>query len=184
MSMGGASKAAPARAVARAIVMSPQVATRLRIHETPPVGDVRPRRRRAPVPPGASPHHDLRAGAAQVVGDAGAPPALLWREALNRRLLAIADIMSAGVALVVVLNLLGQDRVALAALGAMPLILCLFKVAGLYDRDQLRIVHSTLDEAPTLLQLTGIFALGVTILQPVVLSGSLGGAQIGALWVG
>src|SRR4029079_782584 len=30
----------------------------------------------------------------------------------------------------------------------------------------------------------GLFALGVTILQPVVLTGTLGGAQIAALWLG
>jgi exopolysaccharide biosynthesis polyprenyl glycosylphosphotransferase len=145
---------------------------------------VPPRRRRAPAPLGASPHLDPPDTVGQVEGDAGAAPSLLWREALNRRMLAVADVVSASIALVVVLNLLGHDRVALAAIAGMPLVLCLFKVAGLYDRDQLRIVHSTLDEVPVLLQLTGLFALGVTILQPVVLTGALGGAQIAALWVG
>jgi exopolysaccharide biosynthesis polyprenyl glycosylphosphotransferase len=184
MSVPAAGKAAVAGAVAGAIAMTPQVATRLRIHKTPPEGEARLRRRRVPAPPGASPHLDLPAVVGPVEGDAGAPPALLWREALNRRMLAIADIASASVALVVVLNLLGRDRVGIAALAGAPLMLCLFKVAGLYDRDQLRIVHSTLDEAPALLQLTGLFALAVTILQPVVVTGSLGGDQIAALWVG
>ena len=44
-----------------------------------------------------------------------------------------------------------------------PLVVVLFKIAGLYDRDELRLVHSTLDEVPLLLQLTGLFALCVTI---------------------
>jgi exopolysaccharide biosynthesis polyprenyl glycosylphosphotransferase len=184
MSVRGPGKPAAGAAVARAIHMSPEVATRLRIHEAPPGGEGRPRRRRAPVPPGASPHLDVRDRVAHVEGDVGAAPSLLWREAVNRRMLAVADIASASVALVVVLNLLGRDRVAFAAIAGMPLVLFLFKVAGLYDRDQLRIVHSTLDEVPALAQLTGLFALGVTILQPVVLRGSLGGAQIAALWVG
>ena len=184
MSLRRAGKAAATGAVAGAIRMTPQVATRLRIHETPPAGEARLRRRRAPAPPGVTPHLGLPALVGQVEGDAGAPPALLWREALNRRLLAIADIVAASVALVVVLNLLGRDRFGLAALAGMPLVPCIFKVAGLYDRDQLRIVHSTLDEAPVLLQLTGLFALGVTILQPVVLTGSLGEGQIAALWAG
>ena len=60
----------------------------------------------------------------------------------------------------------------------MPLIVLVFKIAGLYDRDQLRIVHSTLDEAPTLLQLTGLYVLSVTILQSVMVDGTLGGDQI------
>src|SRR4051794_21996821 len=184
MSVPAADKTATAGAVAGGIALTPQAATRLRIHETSPEGEARLRRRRVPAPPGASPHLDLPAVVGQVEGDAGAPPALLWREALNRRMLAIADIASASVALVVVLNLLGRGRVGVAALAGAPLMLCLFKVAGLYDRVQLRIVHSTLDEAPALLQLRGLFALAVTILQPFVVTGSLGGDQIAALWVG
>jgi exopolysaccharide biosynthesis polyprenyl glycosylphosphotransferase len=65
----------------------------------------------------------------------------------------------------------------------MPLVAVLFKIAGLYDRDQLRIVRSTLDEAPLLLQLTGVYTLGVAILQSVLIEGSLGGDQLGALWL-
>jgi exopolysaccharide biosynthesis polyprenyl glycosylphosphotransferase len=57
-----------------------------------------------------------------------------------------------------------------------------FKLAGLYDRDALRLVHSTLDEAPLLLQLTGLYVLSVTILQSAVLDADLGGDQILGLW--
>ena len=60
----------------------------------------------------------------------------------------------------------------------------LFKVAGLYDRDELRLVHSTLDELPLLLQLTGLFALCVTIVQSAGAAATLGGWQIATLWVG
>ena len=42
---------------------------------------------------------------------------------------------------------------------------------------------STLDEAPVLLQLTGLFALGFTLLQPALPSVSLGSGQIAALWL-
>ena len=184
MSVRRAGKAGPAGAVARAIAMTPQVATRLRIHETPSAGEARSRRRRASTPLGASPHLGPHAGVVQLEGDAGAPPALLWREALRRRMLAIADMAAASAALVVVLDLLGQDHVAIAAIAGMPLVPFLFKVAGLYDRDQMRIVHSTLDEVPALLQLTGLYALGVTILHSVALTGTLGGDQIAALWIG
>ena len=51
----------------------------------------------------------------------------------------------------VVLSLLGAaTSPALRALAGMPLVVVLFKIAGLYDRDELRLVHSTLDEAPLL----------------------------------
>ena len=62
--------------------------------------------------------------------------------------------------------------------------LFLFKSAGLYDRDELRLVHSTLEEVPVLLGFTGLFALGITILEPSLLGVPLGGARVAALWVG
>jgi exopolysaccharide biosynthesis polyprenyl glycosylphosphotransferase len=65
----------------------------------------------------------------------------------------------------------------------MPLVVLLFKMAGLYDQDQRRLAPSTLDEAPLLLQLTGLCALGVAILQPLVLGTGLDGPVIGALWL-
>ena len=113
----------------------------------------------------------------------GAFPSLFERESMHRRLLAGADVLCASLALLFVLSLSGTARPALAALAALPLVVLLFKVAGLYDRDQLRLVPSTLDEAPLLAQLAGLYALGVTILQPVLLDGSLQGFQIAMLWL-
>jgi exopolysaccharide biosynthesis polyprenyl glycosylphosphotransferase len=108
---------------------------------------------------------------------------VMWREALHRRLLGVADVTSATLVVVIVLSMLDQPRVALAAVASVALVLFLFKVAGLYDRDDLRLVHSTLDEVPLLAQLTGLFALGVAILQTIVLAGSLGADKIAALWI-
>jgi exopolysaccharide biosynthesis polyprenyl glycosylphosphotransferase len=103
------------------------------------------------------------------------------REALHRRLLSAADVLAASAGLIVVLSLMGETRVDLALAGV-PLIVVLFKVAGLYDRDQLRLVRSTLDEAPMLLQLTGLYALVVTILAPALAGEALTPSQIAALW--
>ena len=102
---------------------------------------------------------------------------------LSRLLLALGDIAAASLALVVLLNVFGQRRVAAVALVGIALLLFLFKVSGLYDRDELRLVHSTLDEVPLLVQLTGLFALGLAILQSIVLMGSLSAARIAALWI-
>jgi exopolysaccharide biosynthesis polyprenyl glycosylphosphotransferase len=110
-------------------------------------------------------------------------PARLRRESIYRRLLGAADALAATAALLFVLSMLGQGRLGLASLVATPLIVLVFKAAGLYDRDQLRLVHSTLDEVPVLVQLSGLYTLGVTILQPVLLGGTPGGDQIAALWV-
>jgi exopolysaccharide biosynthesis polyprenyl glycosylphosphotransferase len=108
---------------------------------------------------------------------------VVWHDALNRRLLALGDIAAASVALVVLLNVFGQRRVAALALAGIALLLFLFKVSGLYDRDELRLVHSTLDEVPLLAQVTGLFALGLAILQSILLAGSLTATRIAALWI-
>jgi len=107
---------------------------------------------------------------------------LLRREALHRRLLGAADVAAAAATLVVVLLAMHRGEVALIPLAGAPLVVVLFKVAGLYDRDQVRLAHSTLDEAPLLLQLTGLYALAFTIVAPL-LGASLAAPQIAALWL-
>jgi exopolysaccharide biosynthesis polyprenyl glycosylphosphotransferase len=105
------------------------------------------------------------------------------REALRRLLLCTADVVAATAALVLVVALVGADRLKIVALAIPPVVVLLFKVAGLYDREQLRILRSTLDEAPVLVQLTGLYALTLAILQPPVITSHLRGEQIGALWL-
>ena len=105
------------------------------------------------------------------------------REALRRRLLCVADVAAGAAAMVFVLTLLGNNRLRLVTLAGTPVIILLFKVAGLYDRDQLRLLRSTLDEAPVLVQVTGLYALALAILQPLIVAGHLWGGQIAALWV-
>jgi exopolysaccharide biosynthesis polyprenyl glycosylphosphotransferase len=108
---------------------------------------------------------------------------LQHRESLHRRLLASADVIAAAAALWFVLAATGSDNPGLAILLGTPLVVVLFKVAGLYDRDGMRLVHSTLDETPALLQLTGLYTLAVTIGTPILTSGSLASGQIAALWL-
>jgi exopolysaccharide biosynthesis polyprenyl glycosylphosphotransferase len=152
--------------------MTPQLAAKLTIHDA----EV------AELTGGAVVAFPARQGRA--IESAERPlPSLMRREALHRRLLGVTDVVAAALALTLVLTVLGQDRPGPLILAGLPLIVVLFKVAGLYDRDQLRIVHSTLDEAPALAQLTGLYALGVTILQPLLIDGGLGGAQIAGLWL-
>ena len=112
-----------------------------------------------------------------------AHPGLLRRESLHRRLLGIADVLAAALSLLIVLNLTGGGDPEVLVLAGCPLVIVLFKIAGLYDRDLMRLVHSTLDEAPTLLQLTGLYVLGVVILSPLLVKGNLATSQIAALWL-
>src|SRR4051794_12154627 len=135
--------------------MTPQIASTLKIHEpdisgTMPADDaVLTAPRLFPVPPlTREDRPDL---------DDACLPALWRREALHRRLLGMFDAAGASLVLFLVLGLTNGVHAAVAASVAMPMLLVPFKIAGLYDRDELRLVHSTLDEIPPLLQLTGLF---------------------------
>src|SRR3954465_15468411 len=83
-------------------------------------------------------------------------PALWRREALHRRMLGAFDVAAASLVLLLVLGMTAPAHAAGAGVTGVLLLLVLFKVAGLYDRDELRLVHSTLDELPVLVQLTGL----------------------------
>ena len=158
--------------------MTPQLAARLTFHEeeaAAPVGGSRSAGGgRLIALPRVAPFVDLGARGL---------PSLLRRESIHRRLLGTADAFAAMVALAVTLAIVGTEEPALAGLAAIPLVVVLFKVAGLYDRDQLRLVHSTLDEVPVLAQLTGLYALSIAIGGPLLLHGSLSGQDIAVLWL-
>jgi len=104
------------------------------------------------------------------------------REALHRGALAAADVGSATLALAAILGLFGKDHRGIVALIVAPLVILLCKLAGLYDRNEQRLVSSTLDEAPLLLRLSGLFALGIAMLEPALMRESLSGGQMAALW--
>src|SRR5581483_4655160 len=104
-------------------------------------------------------------------------------DGLRRLLLCGADVCAAGAALVLVLTVFGDNRLKLLTLAGTPVVVLFFKIAGLYDREQLRLLRSTLDEAPTLVQVAGLYALSIAILQPHVVAGHLWGGQIAALWL-
>src|ERR1700733_1531750 len=116
----------------------------------------------------------------QAVGGFGVPDAIeerpaarvIWREALHRRSLGVADFLVTTLTVAFVLRPFGHHAIAVSGPAAGALLLVLFKMAGLYDRDDLRLVHSTLDEIPLLAQLTGLFALCVGIIETTALGGA------------
>jgi exopolysaccharide biosynthesis polyprenyl glycosylphosphotransferase len=162
--------------------MTPQTASMLTIHEyelTSPLGapeGVLTAPRLRPVPPLVDDHRPEL--------DDACLPALWRREALHRRLLGVFDALGAIVALLLVVGLANGGHAAIAAAVGLPTLLVLFKIAGLYDRDELRLVHSTLDELPLLLQVTGLFALCVTIVLSMSAGKLLDGSEIALLWLG
>jgi hypothetical protein len=74
------------------------------------------------------------------------------RDRRYRRSLALADALSALVPLVVSAYLLGADNLSLRILLGLPLVVVACKLSGLYDRDELRVRKTTIDEEPRALR--------------------------------
>jgi exopolysaccharide biosynthesis polyprenyl glycosylphosphotransferase len=80
------------------------------------------------------------------------------RAAVARRSLVAADLIAAVTALFAAALIVDVTPRA-ASLLAAPLVIIAGKVSGLYDRDEVRLRKSTLEEVPALFQLSGISAL-------------------------
>jgi exopolysaccharide biosynthesis polyprenyl glycosylphosphotransferase len=120
--------------------------------------------------------------------DALRPQAARRREQISRRLLAGADAAATTVTLVVCVQTLGgvQDRrlPAFAIVVAALICVALAKALGLYERDELTLKPSTLDEAPRLFQLATLWGLVVWVVGEPVLGWFLGRDQMLAVWAG
>ncbi len=110
-------------------------------------------------------------------------PREMWRsESLHRRMLAVADVLGVGAVVVLLMSRFGLATGAAMAAVSVPVVLVLFKLAGLYNRDELSLGHSTLDEAPILIQLSALLVLGVAIARPMFAPGSMSALSMAALW--
>jgi exopolysaccharide biosynthesis polyprenyl glycosylphosphotransferase len=104
------------------------------------------------------------------------------RDSVFRKLLGSADILSAlsglaGVALV------SGRAIPLAGLATLPLIVLFAKVSGCYDRDELVLRNSTLEELPALLALAGAYALAWSLVTYAAgVPSIVGGVGVALLW--
>ena len=122
-----------------------------------------------PVGPEAVPEGQLRAAAYR-------------RDATYRRTLAIADVAAAGIAVLIGVPILGQDALNPAAVLALPLVLVVGKVTGLYDRDEHLIRKATLDEVPTLFWVATLYALLIWLAGNLIVQGNFGRDQAVGVW--
>jgi exopolysaccharide biosynthesis polyprenyl glycosylphosphotransferase len=111
--------------------------------------------RTAPPPPRRVQRVPIEFGLATAPIKAGI---VIARDAVFRRVLAVADLAAAAGGLIVLAAVTGQP-INEASLATLPLIVLIAKVAGRYDHDEIVIRKSTLDEAPRLLTLAGAYAL-------------------------
>jgi exopolysaccharide biosynthesis polyprenyl glycosylphosphotransferase len=104
------------------------------------------------------------------------------RDAIFRGSLVAADLLAAGLSLLVCVELTGATGLQPAALLALPLVVLAGKAQNLYDRDELLINKTTIDQGPQLFHLATLFALLVFLLQGSFVAGDLQVTQVLALW--
>ena len=111
----------------------------------------------------------------------GVRDSILRREARYREALAFADVVAASVAVLAAVVMLGDGRTSAWGLLVIPVVVVLAKIVGLYDRDRDAIAKTTLDEAPTLLQVTMLYTLTLTAGASIFFGGNLRAPQVLAL---
>jgi lipopolysaccharide/colanic/teichoic acid biosynthesis glycosyltransferase len=104
------------------------------------------------------------------------------RDAIYRRALALADIASAAIAVLVGVPILGDDALNPLALLALPLVLVVGKVAGLYDRDEHLVRRTTLDEVPTLFWAATLYAFLIWLGGNLIVVGEFSRGQAIGVW--
>jgi exopolysaccharide biosynthesis polyprenyl glycosylphosphotransferase len=116
------------------------------------------------------------------ITEAPASPSVLGREGTYRRALALADVLAGACALVVAIAASGSHPNQFAVLALAPLLVVVNKLSGLYDRDDLVLHKTTLDEAPALLQIAGLFSLIVWVVHDHLLIKRLDPSDVMLLW--
>jgi len=111
-----------------------------------------------------------------------APRRTLVSDHRYRQLLMLADLLAAASALALATAVVGDGRIPFGLVAAPALVLAISKLSGLYDRDELVLRKSTLDETPVLFQVATLFALVVGVADGPLGAGELANGQIAALW--
>jgi exopolysaccharide biosynthesis polyprenyl glycosylphosphotransferase len=104
------------------------------------------------------------------------------RETFVRRALGIADIVAAILAILLGVSVLGADSLNPPGLLAVPLILLVSKVSGLYDRDEHLLHKSTIDEIPTLFSVATLSGFMIYLAGDLIVDGEMGRDQAAGLW--
>jgi exopolysaccharide biosynthesis polyprenyl glycosylphosphotransferase len=124
------------------------------------------------------------AGASSAVAIEEARPdsRIIAREGLHRRALIAADVGAAALSLMVLLWL-ADAGASVAVFVLLPVLVGVNKAAGLYDRDEVVLRKTTLEDAPALAQISGLFALVVWLAHEPLIGVELSPVQVLFLWV-
>jgi exopolysaccharide biosynthesis polyprenyl glycosylphosphotransferase len=117
------------------------------------------------------------------VSESGAPSAVLKRASVYRRLLAAGDVVAALAAIGFALRLGAQAPLTPRLLVVFPALVLAAKVNGLYDRDELVVRKTTLDEAPGLFQVATLFTLAIWGLGRALAGSPINPSDALVLWI-
>jgi exopolysaccharide biosynthesis polyprenyl glycosylphosphotransferase len=109
----------------------------------------------------------------------------LARDTALRRKLGLADVLAAFAALGLAVLVVGAGHESLrwTVLLVAPFVLLSAKAIGLYDRDQHVLRKSTIDELPSIVYLSVLYALAVWLTEGILLHGYMGRPEVFALAV-
>ena len=99
------------------------------------------------------------------------------RDVLNRRALVASDLTVAAATIWGSLMLVGSDHLRPLGLLVLIPVPLLAKLLGLYDNDDTKLRHTTLDESPRILALALSVIIMIWLVQHSVISGSIGHGQ-------
>jgi exopolysaccharide biosynthesis polyprenyl glycosylphosphotransferase len=105
------------------------------------------------------------------------------RDAVYRRALVLADALAAVAAVLISIAAIPRFHISLWALGTVPLIVVMSKLSGTYDREDLLVRKSSLDEVPQLFQLATLYALTAWILDRLLITRTAAAQALVVLWL-
>ena len=107
------------------------------------------------------------------------------RDTILRRALAGADVIAAAFALLLVVNVVDAGTVTLQwpVILLPPFVILASKALGLYDRDQHIVRKTTIDELPSVIYLSVLYAMTVWLAEAGLLEGSLNRPEVFTLLV-
>jgi exopolysaccharide biosynthesis polyprenyl glycosylphosphotransferase len=124
---------------------------------------------------------ELRAGPSRSERAWRAGLTILRRDSTVRRSLALADVVALAAALTATASV-ENDSLLLPGLVALPVLIVVAKVMGLYDRDANLLRRSTLDEVPALFQLATLATLVVWLAGSAVVAGGITASGVLVFW--
>lgn len=104
----------------------------------------------------------------------------LRRDAIFRRSLAVSDVVATSLSLLFAITVMRPGGVSVRPVDLLigPFVILASKALGLYDRDQHVLRKATLDEAPSIVQLSVLYALAVWFAETVLFVGKLTRPQV------